>query len=533
MKKGNGFTLIELMIIIALLSLAFLGGYILIKGVIDNSKNTISKATEKLIINAAEQYALEFSGSEKWNEEVIDNNSYFCISLESLINYGYFNNKKIDEYKDKYIVRMIIKNGVYDYEVIEKELATNVCKYYKKETTIKENSSGNFNIQENGNDIGLINYELKQISGNSYSMRLNLGIDFKVEEIVKTIPTYAVLVVDKSGSMSGINKYEKARTAAIDFSDKIISSIPSSNIALIQYDTKPLLKTNGFIKNKLDINYFESASGSTNTSGAIDLATSLFYNLGKEVNINEANLYTILLYDGVPNYYSYVDNNGVKLNSYNIDNTNKELYFRKFLLNNTSAHCSKCEKYVMASSNYLKDINSNLIVVGYEMDNVNSNLKTIATKNKDFCKNSDYNDFCYYNSNSSNVTDLFDNISSSIIENVKSTDVRKVKIVLTPTKIEGEPVFIIKKDNIAQDSIEESLDLSNQEESVKLEINDSYQLVLNEKVFKDCKSEDCTKNVKLFNTKLILEYDDKEDKVVEIENVPNIVITSAAVITIN
>ena len=110
---------------------------------------------------------------------------------------------------------------------------------------------------------------------------------------------------------------------------------------------------------------------------------------------------------------------------------------------------------------------------------------------------------------------------------------QKAKIILTPVVIDGESAFIIKKDNIIQDSIEESLDLSNHKESIKLEINGNYELTLNEKIFKGCKADECTKNIKLFNTQIILEYEDKENKVIEIENVPKVTITSTEVITVN
>lgn len=539
MNEKKGFTLIELLITIAILSFAFLGGYILIKGVIDNSKTVMSEATKKMIIGAAENYALEFRESEKWQEEIVNGDSYFCISLESLINYGYFNKDKIAQYVDKYLVKMTLINGIYEYEVIEKELANNVCKYYKRETEITENSSGNYDISENDTNVGSIKYTMTKVKDNTYNMNLNFGIDFKIEEIVTTIPTYVAIVLDNSGTMKNQNKYTKAVSAASNFSKIILENVSDAKIALVKYDQTAKI-INGYENKKYEENDFgECSSYVTNTSGGLDAVSALIYNGKNNVNNytaieDNSNIYTVLLYDGIPNRYYQINN----ITTIDID-TEKEKkdYFSNFItnINNNATSCDKkCVESVEASSRILKnDFNSKLIVIGYEMDNVDSRLKTIATKDNVFCKNSDYSDYCYYDSDSSNITDLFANISSTIIENVKSTDVKKAKIILTPVVIDGESAFIIKKDDIIQDSIEESLDLSNHKESIKLEINGNYELTLNEKIFKGCKADECTKNIKLFNTQIILEYEDKENKVIEIENVPKVTITSTEVITVN
>lgn len=532
-EEKKGFTLIELLVAICILGFAFVGGYILIKGVIDNSTSKMNEMTEKMILSVAEQYAMEFRNTDDWSEEEAGDITSFCISLKSLVNHGYFNNaKQIEKYKDKYLVKGTIKNGVYDYSVIEKELSDNMCKYYEKVTDIT-NGNGIYNVLENDSSVGEINYNIEKINDVTYQMNMKFSIDFKVEEIIKKIPTYVTLIVDSSGSMAG-NKYNNAETAAINFSNEIISNVKESNIALIQYNRIPSLKTDGFINTPLSSKYFNTASGQTNTSGGIDLATSLFYQLQSSIDEKEANFYTVLLYDGLPNYYSYVMDGNDKLTLDVLTDQTKDKYFKNFSTNNMQASCSSCASYVELSSKYLKELNSKLIVIGYEMENVPDYLKKIATKDKELCKDSDYEDYCYYNSETEKVVDLFRNISSTIIEKVNSTNVKKAEIILMPEKLDnGENSFTIRKGNETLEQIVTKIDLSNEEESIKLEIEDIYQLELNENLFLSCTTKECSRDLKLFNIKLVLEYNDGERQSITVDEVPKITVISNKVITLN
>lgn len=541
--KEKGFTLIELLATIVILLLVFTIGFTVISNLLSSSNDTIDDVTKKMIIKAAEEYALEFRNNDNWKEEVDDDgNISFCISLDSLINYGYFGNdaSQFQEYKDDYFIEITIKNGVYTQQLIEKGNITKNCQYYKKTTNVVSNNNDNVDLTENGSQIGNFSYELAKINDKTYEIDINLGIDFKIEEIITNIPTYVALVVDNSGSMNG-TQYEEAMAAAIAFSESIINNIPNANIALILYNTKPYLQTDGFVNRVLTESDFASTTGTTNTSGGLDMATSLFYKLQTEngINVDESNLYTVLLYDGVPNKYSYV--NG--LDPTNITSTsNQATYFKNFISSNGYSSCSgSCEEYVTASSNYLKKYGSKLIVIGYEMEEVSSDLKVIATLDNTFCSGSDYTSssgsYCYYDSTSSKIKDLFSNISSTIIEEIKSTNAKSVKVVLTPIKLSnGTSAVQIYKDGkaVSGNKIVESLeDIDVNQETVSLSINETYQLILNDDLFASCTTSECSKNLKLFNMQVTVEYVDKASQTITIDNSPNVTITSTKVVTVN
>ena len=76
---------------------------------------------KNIILSAANDYALEYRGTDSWVEEVGDDGTVnFCVSLDSLIKYGYFKNdsSNFEKYKDDYVVEFQIENGVYNYKFI-------------------------------------------------------------------------------------------------------------------------------------------------------------------------------------------------------------------------------------------------------------------------------------------------------------------------------------------------------------------------------------------------------------------------------
>ena len=124
--------LVELMIAICLLALVFLGSFILIKGIIDNSKTQMDDTTKNIIIETAEDYTKEYRESDEWKEEVNNGNKCFCIALDLMFDLKNNSNENyIEQYKDKYIVKISLENDIYDYQVIEKELVGDKCNYYK------------------------------------------------------------------------------------------------------------------------------------------------------------------------------------------------------------------------------------------------------------------------------------------------------------------------------------------------------------------------------------------------------------------
>ena len=75
-KKRKGFTLVELLAVILILSLIFLISFGIFKLSIDDVNNTIDSVEENIILTAANNYALEYRGAKEenggkgWHEEV-------------------------------------------------------------------------------------------------------------------------------------------------------------------------------------------------------------------------------------------------------------------------------------------------------------------------------------------------------------------------------------------------------------------------------------------------------------------------------
>lgn len=554
--RKTGFTLIELLITIAILAILFIVCFVIALNLFDNSDEKIKEVTKKMIVDTAEKYALEFKDSDNWKESIGDDETYFCISLDSLINYGYFKDENISKYKDDYIIRTVIKNGVYSSKILKKgDLELNDCSYNDNKTSVGEVDSSSTDIKENDNKIGSFSYNIDSINDKLVKTSINFSLDFNINEMISSVPVYVTLIVDNSSSM-GRTKYTKAKEAAISLSEEILKNenIPDAKIALIQYSNYPVLKRN-FLSNSLKSSNFGEVINMTNTSGGIDYATSLIYigqNSGS-IPLN-ANFYTILLYDGIPNYYSYIEYNDNKLDSDNIKNNNINIdrYFSNFMSNHKYDSCvhntgcifgiclggyvDKCDSYVKASSEHLKNlINSKLIVVGYEMDDSDEYLKTIATKDAGFCTGSNYYDYCYYDSNSDSVLGLFENISSQIIETEKSISANRVFVKLVPTKLDnGESAFDIMKDGaILQDNmIVLEKDIDSLEESMEINLSGTYDLLLNDSLFSDC-VDFCSKELKLFDITLVFEYDDKAPEEIVINNPLSVVVSSQREYVIN
>ena len=145
--KEKGFTLIELLATIVILLLIFTIGFAVISNLLNSSNDTIDDVTKKMIIKAAEQYAIEYRNEESWVEEKDDDgNTILCITLESLINSGYFgaNQSKVMEYKnDGWTVKITINNGIYNSEIITSEIADNVCKNFNGKVVYTINYDAN------------------------------------------------------------------------------------------------------------------------------------------------------------------------------------------------------------------------------------------------------------------------------------------------------------------------------------------------------------------------------------------------------
>ena len=115
------------MIAICLLFLVFIGSFIFIKGIIDNSINKIDNETEQIILSEVRKYV----ESEKLKKENQYKEFYILLSTLSrqYIKDDKFNMKK---YQDEYIVKVTIKNNEYNYEIVKKKLLGDNYEIYEK-----------------------------------------------------------------------------------------------------------------------------------------------------------------------------------------------------------------------------------------------------------------------------------------------------------------------------------------------------------------------------------------------------------------
>ncbi len=505
-KINKGFTLIELLITIVIIGLVFTIGYIAVLSIINSSKETKKEINKKFILNASEQYAMEFKDKNSFAKYTNDvGETSFCISLGTLLKYGIYNdNEVLKEYLPNYVVYVSGKYEVYNYELIDLDSANNKCEGVKFISEIKEGSEPNkiISVSEkdiNNEDFGLIDitYDFDIIdtgkSNKKYvlSMDLKKHINTKIENI--TLPVYVALVLDKSGSMAG-NKYLKSKEASINLSNQLINKFKdNAYIGLVQFDYIPIIKRNFKSKSLVDDD-FEISIYTTNVSGGLDLAIKLFNELKNKPSINydEALKYTILLYDGIPN---------VTMTLGGIDNSDST-YYDKLFSNSSNSHkncdSASCLTYVRNSSNYLQNtMGSKLITIGFEFSG-GDDLKKISSADSTLCSDSNLNGYCYYESTSSDINTLFDKIQNNISEEVNKTKASKAKIII---KLNSNITTEINDEN--KNIIEYEIEFGEKESQE----NYRYNLIINDSIFEGCTSkESCNKEVKLFDNIIIETY---------------------------
>lgn len=612
-KKKKGFTLIELLAVITILGIIATIVLVTINIQTKTANEKLDKATEQNIYDAAIAYATEYRNTENWEEELNSNgNVEFCISLDSLIQYGYFDNEKsnYEKFKENYAVEVIINNGVYQYNFVDLTQIKEgtICHHYKTESSIK-NEKGEetttLKVQteikdkiNTENKIGSSSYEIDKITENKYSVALNLDINlydkFKKDET----EVYVSMMLDTSGSMKGI-KYTEAKNAVKDLSKSLDENIKNSHISLITYSSLPKLISDYTTKDLTEIINQEmpTVNGDTNTPGALDLATSLIYN--NKIPANTAK-YAILLYDGEPNSYSAI----FTCNEENIDNTkykneegtkecrsdnfssiispykvakvtrtetgkiesktidNFELYKKEYYQNfkelsqnvaietidgktYTRGKTQKCPSgisydycrnsyyylkynysnvlyenendknildFVQASSKYLKETNTTLLVVGYETETkkIQNAYKEISSYDEILCSESNHTNnnqnYCYYDASVNTLSDLFLDIIEKIT--ILNTNANDATLKLIPKTKNGSTLITLYKQNkpVESNQISQVIDLTKDNGTGKFNIRENYQFELNDEIFNICDEETCTISEKLFDVVVELNY---------------------------
>lgn len=528
-KINKGFTLIELLITIVIIGLVFTICYSIVSNVISSSKETAKEANKKFIVEASEQYAMEFKNKNSFAKYTNDDGeTNFCISINTLLKYGiYSNNEILKDYASKYVVYVSGKYEVYNYELIDLNTANNKCEGVKFISEIKEGSEPNkiISISEkdnNNEDFGLVDikYDFDIIdtgkSKKKYVLNMDLRKHINTEIKNVTLPVYVALVLDKSGSMSG-TKYTASKAASIELSNQLFNKFQeNAYIGLVQFDYMPVIKRNFESKSLVDDD-FEISIYTTNVSGGLDLAIKLFNELKNKPSINydEALKYTILLYDGEPN---------VTMTLGGIDNSDST-YYDKLFSNSSNSHkncdSASCLTYVRNSSNYLQNtMGSKLITIGFEFSG-GDDLKKISSADSTLCSDSNLTGYCYYESSSSNIGTLFNKIQNNISEEVNKTKASKAKIIIKlnsniTTEINGE----------STNTIEYEIEFGEEEGQEKYQ----YSLIINDDIFEGCTSkEDCNKEVKLFDN-IIIETYNKNGEVIsttQVDDSPRFIINNS------
>lgn len=111
--KKDGFTLVELLAVIVILSILALITVVSVNKTLTNSKNSLSKIQINNVVNAAKTYYI----NEGMNKDVT------CVNISELISKDYIESNKVLDPKTKKSmegsVNIINKNNKYSYEYQE------------------------------------------------------------------------------------------------------------------------------------------------------------------------------------------------------------------------------------------------------------------------------------------------------------------------------------------------------------------------------------------------------------------------------
>lgn len=362
--RKNGFSLIELIIVVALLAILLFIGYCSISLIFGESKKIATTISEKNILNTTRLYSMEFRDSEKWKEEVNQNlnNEYdFCVKVSSLVNYGYFKPKEVSKYIDS-IVKLEIKDGVYSYDFTEE---IDRCKYIEYGLTIDDDFGGTIEFDEIktlNDDKSFVEYEFDKQNNSDYLLKLDGIFQFSIDDLNRNIPTYVSVVLDDSASMfcknpdmicdngdedcymlckenKPINGYDKATEAAYNLFNKI-DEIDYAKMAGIKY-AMYITYNSGFTDSKENINFGQCGGASTNIGVGLEFTASILNNeIKKGIDIiNSSNIYTILLFDGASNFYTRINGKDYKCSTADVHGENNagsshNVVYENYPLNN-------------------------------------------------------------------------------------------------------------------------------------------------------------------------------------------------------
>ena len=156
----------------------------------------------------------------------------------------------------------------------------------------------------NPGDVKLQKTLTKAEGDGEYTLTLTVTGKDSIITQSQTAKIYTVVVLDTSGSMDNCffcwfedNKYDKAKDGAKAFARQLLTSYPSSEIALVTFDDDVRV-TREFRSENFDSTRFPSAGGATNLGGGVAKANELL--LAKKASDPNAKLYMVVLGDGYP-----------------------------------------------------------------------------------------------------------------------------------------------------------------------------------------------------------------------------------------
>ncbi len=441
MKKNKAFTLFELLAAIIILGIVVSMSIVIYMRQIDITKNNINKIEEKNIINSVSAYYIEFKNNPNYKKEIIYNKNgqttlYSCVTLKSLIEGGYLDEINSKNVNENTIIKISTINGVTNYEILTND-DDDICTYYKLNKKFENISTVTDVIDDNKNFISF-GSEIHSINKNEdiYALNLDLKLEFSdFDDFFDKFPIYVLIVSDKSGSMAddykGENKmkFSRARTAAINLSEKVVNINNNSYIGLIQFGTNinyvnfqrtPLVEKNFIL------------GGNTNIIAGLDKAIEMMQEAP-----STAIKYVLFLSDGYPSIVS--EGKWYNSTAAPVYNTTGE-YWASYLPYSYQYYktChgevkdnSNCSSKLYEYRDTLSRINGSLVIVSYEMSSVEVYKKVASLDYTGYiCPNAiTYNGekHCYYEAAANTIDTLFDNISNSILSLVNNISTGKIR----------------------------------------------------------------------------------------------------------
>lgn len=272
MKKKKGFTLIELLGVIAILAIIFTIGTYFATNIINSSKEKSYKITINNIENHASNYMLENNDKifyiatnyEDSNDNKVENTEYQCITIQNLIEYGYFKSDILnsDVSKDRKVLKddyVYIKRDADTKVILESKYLVNndeINKLCEKAVNAFADISINYTPSEWSTEKTVsLKYKIKNYS-NLYDYSYHYDFDGGNVEVVEDLGSTKILKVFNEGNFSGHIKENgiKINPEKSIKIDKIDRDAPSIDFNKISDTTKE-------VKKKIHITISDNESG--------------------------------------------------------------------------------------------------------------------------------------------------------------------------------------------------------------------------------------------------------------------------------